>query len=143
MSGAPAAHANTLLNQTCTGSVNIQFTPFLSTVYNGPYDRGYFFNCTDVILTSPTGVQLVPSAHSNRIFGFASGTCAAAVLSGSGDFQNGVGILIGGSVIVAASATPLSPNLAYAEVDVMNPNGVPCLSETAANDLLAANDTVF
>ena len=163
LSGASVAHADTLLNQTCVGSVNIQFgvgplpgTGYGTTVLGpGPidsltYDRGYFVNCQDAVLTDPPlGVQLPTEAHSGRVFGNVFGGCVAALLNGGGDFRNGEGILIGGSVIVAGSTLLETGDVAFAEVDAMVPQdrfgalGIPCLTETAGADLLAVNDTVL
>jgi hypothetical protein len=140
VSGAPAAHADTLLNQTCTGTVSFTFTPFLSAVYNAPYERAYNATCDSLVVIAGPGVQLQSAPHAGVVVGQGSGTCATLVLTG--DYRNGVGLLIGGSVVVAGSAFPLTGDLAFAEVDVMTPQGIPCLSETGASGV-SFNDTVL
>ena len=131
LSGSSSAHAATRVDSLCTGSMTMTFNPFLTTVYNGPYGRTYGGTCDAVDLLNPPGVQVVPNIpYGSSLTGNASGTCAAAVLTG--DFRGGVGVLIGGSVVVAGSAIPLTGDVAFTEVAVLVPTEIPCLSETSA-----------
>jgi hypothetical protein len=143
-SAASVAHADTRLNETCViQSTNIAFTGVLTTIYNGPYTRASTATCTDIVVTSPTpGVQVPSRTTAGTAAGHASGSCAAAVLNGGGDWRNGAGVLIGGSVIVAGSAFPLTGDIAFTEVDALVPSGIPCLTETSASGL-GVNDTVL
>ena len=144
LSGAPAVHANTQVNETCIISgETMTFFPILSTVYNGPYARNWTNStCTDVVVTTnPLGVQLPMFSGPGSSGGSASGTCLVAVLSG-GDWRNGAGVLIGGSVDVDASAFPLTSDIAFTQVDVMVPSGIPCLTEHSATGD-GVNDTIL
>jgi len=144
------SHAQVRVNQTCTIAINFTLSNPLTLVASGTYTRGYFANCTNVNVSSTPVVGLSAEAHSGSITGSVNGTCAVALLGGNpllggnGDWRNGAGLLIGGSVIVAGSATPLTTDVLYTEVDVMLPDaGLPCLGETHATGVQGVNDTVL
>lgn len=147
LSGAPAVHADTLLDQVCTTNVTLIFDapPILTFVYDGVYTRDFAHTCTNVVLTNPNpGVQVQPGpTGAGQAMGTASGGCVAALLTGGGDFRNGAGVLIGGTVLVAGSAFPLTNDIAFAEVDLLvNQDGIPCLTEHTASGP-GVNDTVL